>query len=111
MKRTYNQLLDEHGLTDTGTTEETNLTTTSVGGEQVHDLDTGHENLSLGGLLDELGGVSVDGRVLDGLDGATLVNGVTSDVDDTTKGGRTDGDLDGGASVESSGATGQTLST
>ena len=111
VETTYNQLLDEHGLTDTGTTEETNLTTTSVGGEQVDDLDTGHENLGLGGLLDELGGISVDGGVLDGLDGATLVNGVTSDVDDTAKGGRTDGDLDGGTGVTGSGTTGQTLST
>ena len=49
--------------------------------------------------------------LLDGLDGPTLVNGVTSDVDDTAQGGRADGDLDGGASVGGGSTTGQTLGT
>ena len=41
----YNQLLDEHSLADTGTSEETNLSTTSVGGEKIDDLDACLENL------------------------------------------------------------------
>ena len=65
----YNQLLDEHSLSDTGTSEETDLTTTSVGGEEVDNLDTGNQDLSGGGLLGELRGVGVDGGVLGGLDG------------------------------------------
>ena len=77
-----NELLNEDSLADTGTTEETNLSTTSVGGEQVDDLDTGDENLSGSGLLDKLRGVSVNGGELVGLDRATLIDGVTSDVDD-----------------------------
>jgi hypothetical protein len=107
----YNQLLNEHGLTDTGTTEQTNLTTTGVGGEKVDNLDTGDENLSLGGLVDECGRIGVDGSELGGLDGTTLVNGVTSDVDDTAQGGGTDGDGDGGTSVGGSDTTGETLGT
>ena len=55
------QLLDEDGLADTGTTEQTDLTTTSVGSEEIDDLDTGDENLSGGGLLGELGRVGVNG--------------------------------------------------
>jgi hypothetical protein len=39
------ELLDEHGLADTGTAEETNLSTTGVGGEEIDDLDTSLENL------------------------------------------------------------------
>lgn len=35
------KLLNEHGLSNTGTTEETNLSTTSVRSEEVDDLDTG----------------------------------------------------------------------
>lgn len=108
---TYDQLLDEHSLSDTGTTEQTDLTTTSVGGEQVDNLDTGNQNLSLGRLVNVLWGIGVDGGVLGGLDGATLVNGVTSDVDDTTQGARTDGDLDGSASVVALSATDETLGT
>lgn len=105
------ELLNEHGLADTGTTEETNLSTTGVGGEQVDDLDTSDQNLSSGRLVDELRRVGVDGQELVALDGAALVNGVTSDVDDTAKSGGTDGDRDGSTSVGSLLATGKTLGT
>lgn len=107
----YNQLLDEHSLSDTGTSEETDLTTTSVGGEEVDDLDTGNQDLSGGGLLGELRGVGVNGSVLGSLDGTTLVNGVTSDVHDTTKSAVTDGDLDGSAGVGGLSTTDETLGT
>ena len=40
------KLLNEHSLADTGTTEETNLSTTSVGSKEIDNLDTGLENLS-----------------------------------------------------------------
>lgn len=79
------ELLNEHGLADTGTTEETNLSTTSVGGEQVNDLDTRHQNLGGCRLLNELGSFSVNGQILVSLDGATLVNRVTGDVHDTAE--------------------------
>lgn len=39
------KLLNEDSLADTGTTEQTNLTTTGVGGKQIDDLDTSDENL------------------------------------------------------------------
>ena len=109
--RTYNQLLDEHSLTDTGTTEETNLTTTGVGGQQVDHLNTGDENLRLSGLLNERRGLSMDGQVGGGLDRTTLVNGVTGDVDDTAESARADGDGDGSTSVTGGKTTGQTLGT
>lgn len=108
---TYNQLLNEDGLTDTSTTEETNLTTTGVGGKQVDNLDTSDENLSLGGLLGERRGLSVDGEVGGSLDGATLVNGVTSDVDDTAESTRADGDGDGSTGVAGGSTTDETLGT
>lgn len=107
----YNQLLNEDSLSDTSTSEETNLSTTSVRSQQVDNLDTGDEDLSGGGLLGELRGVGVDGGVLGGLDGTTLVNGVTSDVHDATKSAVTNGNLDGGASVGGLGATNETLGT
>lgn len=109
--QTYNQLLNEHSLTDTGTTEQTNLTTTGVRGEQVDNLDTSDQNLSLSGLVDERGRLGVNGVELGGLDRTTLVNGVTSNVDDTAESTSTDGDLDRSASVVGSDTTGQTLST
>jgi len=84
------QLLNEDGLADTGTTEETNLSTTGVGSEKVDDLDTSNENLGGGRLLDELGGLGVNGKVLVGLDGTALVDRVTGDVHDAAKGGDAD---------------------
>jgi peptide chain release factor 1 len=110
-EETYNQLLNEHGLTDTGTTEETNLTTTGVGGKEIDDLDTGNQNLGLGGLLSEGRSLSVDGEVGGGLDGAALVNGITSDVQDTAQSARADGDGDGSTGVAGGSTTGQTLGT
>ena len=40
------QLHDDDGLADTGTTEQTDLTSSGVGGQHVDDLDTGDQNLS-----------------------------------------------------------------
>jgi hypothetical protein len=105
------ELLNEHSLADTGTTEETNLSTTGVGGKKIDDLDTSDENLSGSGLLDELGGFLVNGQALVRLDGATLVNGVTSDVHDTAEGLGTDGDGDGSTGVDSGSTSDETLGT
>lgn len=107
----YNQLLDEHSLANTSTSEETNLSTTSVGGEEVDNLDTSNKDLGGSGLLDELRGIGVNGKELVGLDGTTLINGVTSDVHDTAKSSRTDGDGDGSTSVGGLGTTDETLGT
>ena len=98
-ENTHNQLLNEDSLADTGTTEKTDLTTTGVRGEQVDDLDTSDENLGGGGLLNESRGLGVNWQSLVGLDGSTLVDGVTSNVDDTAEGSRTDGNGDGSTSV------------
>ena len=105
------ELLDEHSLADTSTTEETNLTTTSVGGEEVDDLDTGLQDLSGGRLVDERGRVGVDGEELVALDGTTLVNGLANDVHNAAKRRVTDGDTDGGTRVDDLLATDETFGT
>jgi peptide chain release factor 1 len=79
------KLLDQHGLSDTGTTEKSDLTTSGVRGEEVDDLDTGLEDFSLGGLLNELWGIGVDRGLLHTLDWASLVDGLTNDVHDSTE--------------------------
>ena len=55
-----NELLNEHSLTDTGTTEKTNLSTTSVGSKEIDDLDTSLQNLGGGGLFSERGRFGVN---------------------------------------------------
>ena len=44
------QLLDQHGLADTGTAEQADLTALGVGADQIHDLNAGLQDLG-GGLL------------------------------------------------------------
>ena len=111
MWQAYDELLNEHGLADTGTTEETNLTTTGVWGAQVDDLDTSDEHLSAGGLVHELWGFLVNWKLLLVLDGATLINWVTSDVDDTAKSTWADWNHDGRSRVGSGLSTDETLSS
>ena len=105
------ELLNKHSLTDTSTTEETDLSTTGVGREEVDDLDTGLQDLSGSRLLDERRGVGVDGGELDTLNGTTLINGLADDVHDTAEGSGTDRDLDGSTGVDDLLATDKTLGT
>jgi hypothetical protein len=111
MEETHNQLLDKHSLADTSTTEETNLSTTSIGSQKIDDFDTGNQDFGGCGLLNKLGGVGVDRRSLCGLDRSSLVDGVTSDVHDTTQGTWADGDTDRGASVDSFATSDETFGT
>jgi hypothetical protein len=105
------QLLNEHSLSDTGSSEKTNLSTTSVWGQQIDDLDTSDQNLSGGRLLSERRGVGVDRKSLGALDWATLVNWVTSDVHDTTESSWTNWNHDWVASVGSTVTTDKTFGT
>jgi hypothetical protein len=105
------EFLNQHSLADTSTSEETNLSTTSVRGEEIDDLDTGLEHLSGGRLLDERRRVSVDGELLDTLNRTTLINGLANDVHDTAKSSLADGHEDGGTSVDDLLSTDETLGT
>ena len=88
-----NQLHDDDGLADTSTTEETNLATLGVGGQQVNDLDTRDEDVIGITHVLQSGGSVVDGEHVLVADGTTLVNRLTNNVDDSAKGGGTDGNL------------------
>ena len=47
------ELLDQHGLADAGTTKEADLAAAGVGGQEADDLDARLEHLDGGGLVDE----------------------------------------------------------
>ena len=111
LRDVVDELLNQHRLADTGTSEETDLATTGVRGEKVDDLDTGLQDLSGGRLVDERGRVGVDGEELVALDGTTLVNGLANDVHDAAEGGLADRDLDGGTGVDDLLPTDETLGT
>jgi hypothetical protein len=85
---------NEDGLTDTGTTEETNLTTTSIWVKKVDNLDTGDEDGGRGILIGKGRSVGVDrkGHLL--ADWSTLIDRLTDDVDNASKELVTDWDID-----------------
>jgi hypothetical protein len=71
---------------------------------------TCNKHLSAGALVDEAGSISVDGSVFIGQDGATFVDGLTDDVDDTAEGLGTDGDQNWVTSVHDGLSTDETFS-
>ncbi len=96
------ELHDNHSLSDSGSSEEADLSSLGVGGEEVHNLDASDEDLLGLALLNEGGSGAVEGGelLLPGLgDGTLLVDGLANDVEDAAERVGTDGDLDGGASV------------
>mmetsp|Transcript_20622 Transcript_20622/g.35423 ORF Transcript_20622/g.35423 Transcript_20622/m.35423 type:complete len:548 (+) Transcript_20622:132-1775(+) len=93
------KLHDNDSLSDTGSTEETNLTSLGVGSQKVNNLDTRDQNLLTLTLLSEGGCAAVEGSELGGFlvgkDGSLLIDGLTNDVDDTSQGLGADRHLDG----------------
>merc|ERR1719341_2015805 len=84
------QLHDKDSLADSGTTEETDLTSLTVGGKQVDNLDTGDKDFLLDGHL---------------------VEGVADHVDDAAKGLLAHGDGDGEALILNNITPDKTLGT
>lgn len=81
----YDQFLNEDSFSDASATEQANLSTTSIGREEIDDFDPCFENFRRGGLIDEFGSIGVDGQVFGRLDGTTLIDRFTNDVHNTTK--------------------------
>jgi hypothetical protein len=81
----YNKFLDKDRFSDTGTAEQANLATSGIGSKQVDDFDTSLEYFRGGGLINEFGGFSMDGRVLGSLDGTSFIDGFADDVHDATE--------------------------
>ena len=75
------QLLDQDGLADTGTAEQTDLAALCVGADQVNDLDAGLQDLRGGLLLLIAGGRAVDGPVGLRGGGRLIVHRLTQQVE------------------------------
>mmetsp|Transcript_32120 Transcript_32120/g.39833 ORF Transcript_32120/g.39833 Transcript_32120/m.39833 type:complete len:335 (-) Transcript_32120:156-1160(-) len=103
------KLHDQDSLTDTGTTEETNLTTSGVRAKEVDNLNTRNEQLLTRALLLEGWGISVDRQVLLGTDGTALVDGLTNDIDNSAESLGANRHLNGATSVLHGLATDETL--
>merc|ERR1719354_1379187 len=89
------QLHNEDRLADTSTSEQTDLASLGVGGEQVDDLDSGFEDLLGAAGVSELWWGGVDGCEVLGVDGTSLVNWLPNDIDDPSEGSWAYWHLDG----------------
>jgi hypothetical protein len=105
-----NELHDEDGLSDTGTTEESNLSSSGVGSEEIDNLDTSNEEISTVTLLSEGRRVSVNGSVLISVNGTTLIDGLSNNIDNSTEGLGTDGYQNGGSDITDTLSSHETLS-
>jgi peptide chain release factor 1 len=110
LSNVVNQLHDEDSLTDTGTTEKTDLTTTSIGGKKIDDLNTSDEKLLLSRELAESRALTVNRILLLVIDRTALIDGLTKDVHDTTESTRADRDHDREAGIVTRLATGKVIS-
>mmetsp|Transcript_11256 Transcript_11256/g.12726 ORF Transcript_11256/g.12726 Transcript_11256/m.12726 type:complete len:219 (-) Transcript_11256:237-893(-) len=93
------QFHDQHRLAHTSTTEQPDLASLGVRGQQVHDLDASDQHVRRHTLIDKQGRIAVDGQVVLGLDGSSLINGLTNHVHDAAKRCLTDRDGDWGTCV------------
>jgi hypothetical protein len=97
-----NELHDNDSLSDSGSSEETNLSSLGVRSEEVNNLDSGDQNLLGLTLLSESRGSPVQGGVLLltlNEDGSLLIDGLTNNVDDTSKGLRSYRNLNGSSGI------------
>merc|ERR1719283_100651 len=106
-----NQFHNQYSFADTGASEETNLSSLGVGGEQIDNLDTSDENLLFDAHLLEGWSFGVNGLTLVGFNGAPLVDWVSDDIDDTAEGFGADGDHDGVSGISDHVSSDETLST
>src|SRR5690606_25983088 len=92
-----------------GAAEQADLTATSVGSDEVNDLDAGDENFAFRVLLDEGRCVLVDFATTIGSDRTSFVDRLAEDVHDAAERSFTDGNRDCGAGVRHFGATDETF--
>jgi hypothetical protein len=105
-----NQLHDDDGLADSGTTEKSDLTSLGIRSQQVNDLDAGHQNLLRLALLSEERGRSVDRSSHVALNRTLLIDRLADDVQNATKSSRAHRNHDRGTCVLDLLTTDQTLS-
>merc|ERR1711998_34890 len=85
LRNVVNELHDEHSLTDTSTTEQTNLTTFCIWCHQVNDLDASLEDRGLSRLVGETWRLGMQGEGLLVVQRALLIDRLAEHVDNTTQ--------------------------
>eukprot|EP00056_Hartaetosiga_gracilis_P017347 m.7005 g.7005 ORF g.7005 m.7005 type:complete len:506 (+) comp5634_c0_seq1:128-1645(+) len=105
------QFHNKHSLSDTSTSKESNLSTLCVWGKKVNDLNTSFKNSSCGLHFSQNRGFSVNRHKRVSLNGTTLINWLSNNIHNTTKGSSSNGNCDGSASIRHSLSTNKTFCT
>ncbi len=74
------QLHDDHGFSNAGSSEKPDFSAFPVRRKQIHDLDAGHQDLRFRVLVFKLRGLAVNRQPFAGLNVTTLVDGFAEDV-------------------------------
>ena len=94
------EFLNQHGFAHTGTTEQTDFTTPTVGSEQIDNLNPRLLDRRCSFQIRQSGSRTVNGRAFLGIHIAELVYGFAQDVKDATQGRRTHGDVNRRAGID-----------
>lgn len=95
------ELLNQNCFAQSRTAEESDLSTLVKGDHQVDDFQTGLQDLDLGRLLIELGGLAVDGHLANArAQRLAVIDGLAEKVEHTAEGLFADGNLNGGSGID-----------
>ena len=100
------EFLNQHSFPYTSTSKQTNLSTTSIRGKEINDLDTSFQNVSSRRLV-----ISMNGAEFDTLNRAMLINGFSNDIHDASECSSVDWNHDGGAGINHFCSRDKTLGT
>eukprot|EP00117_Sycon_ciliatum_P024120 scpid82748/ scgid4581/ len=79
------QLHDQHSLSDTGTTKQSDLASLGVWGKKIDDLNTSDQKFGSGTLFGEGWGFSVNGSELLSSNWSSFINGFSNNVDNSAE--------------------------
>ena len=111
MRASYpsDEFLENNGLTQPCTTEQTGFTTANERREQVDDFDARFKDFGVGRKFGNRWGFAVNRPLGVGLDVTALVDGFTKNVEDPTEGSFADRDRHGATGIDAVESTHQTV--
>lgn len=93
------QFLNQDSFSNSGPSEKSDLTTSSIRGEQVDDFNTSNKQFGSRTLFLKAGGISMNRIIFFSFDRSSFINGFSDDVHDTAQGFRSYGDFNRGSKI------------
>ena len=103
------KLLDQNGLAHASAAEQADLAALCIRCEQIDNLDAGHQNFGLGGLVNKQRCLGVDWRICGRVHGALFIDRLTDHVQDAAQSHRPNRNSDLRASISDWLSTGQAV--